>query len=595
MKQFALICLLSLTAISAIAQNNPVPFLTQPLWPTSVPPGHAAFTLKIGGAGFRSGAVVNWNGSRRATTFVSQNEVEAEIPATDVVNKTVAAITVSNPAPGGGTSNIEYFAVGPAFGAVSFARRDTPIRSPLGPNSFPTDPVVADFNNDGKLDLVVAWATEWRSIIQIFPGNGDGTFGPPVETDVPFTVTSLVAGDFNGDGNQDIALARPIRCGGCNFTPYLYVFLGTGDGHLNMAPGGEEIEGEPIAAADFNGDCKLDLIITYTDHNIDAWYPSVTLSNGDGTFGTPTLLEDQELFSIPQIGDFNDDGVLDVTMTPCWYSCFGGGEVDVFFGTGDGSFQPPVSNQTPARSSGVAVGDVNRDGNLDIVTGDYDVLLGNGEGDFTVQSGNYPMNASGLQLVDINNDGNLDLLSLVDGGFAVFLGNGDGTFQAPQSSSSGNPAIPETNPVVVGFPKDGRLALVDLNTDALSGEWVISTFRQTSLSVTPTFYDFPTIGQGSKTGPQSFTVTNIGTWPVTVSAIQLSGSVNDYSENDSCVGILAAGASCTVNVTFAPQQVSTFLPLQVGIVYTGTTGSPQYIEIEGASVPGTGLAPPPLN
>ncbi|MGA7381870.1 MAG: hypothetical protein WBX03_13560 [Terriglobales bacterium] len=138
MKQFALICLSWLIAISAVAQNNPVPFLTQPLTPTSVVPGHGAFTLKVAGAGFRAGAVVNWNGSPRTTTLVSQDEVDAAISAADVAHQNVAAITVSNPAPGGGVSNLEYFPVGPAFVGLAFARRDTVIEPPIhDPQVYP--------------------------------------------------------------------------------------------------------------------------------------------------------------------------------------------------------------------------------------------------------------------------------------------------------------------------------------------------------------------------------------------------------------------------------------------------------------------------
>jgi hypothetical protein len=192
------------------------------------------------------------------------------------------------------------------------------------------------------------------------------------------------------------------------------------------------------------------------------------------------------------------------------------------------------------------------------------------------------LNASGLQLVDLNNDQKLDLLSLTyNGGWAVFAGNGDGTFQSAQALPSRSNG---TSAVVIGFPKDGALAVVDFNVDALSGELVISTFRPTTLSVSPTLFDFGARLVGSRSAPQNFTLTNIGTLPVEVTAIRFSGSVGSYPESDNCVGGLSAGASCTITLTLQPAAVGT-LPLTIEIDYVGTTGSPQSIELLGIGQP----------
>lgn len=74
------IVLATLTGTIALAQTNPVPLLNQPLFPTSVFAGHAAFTLKVTGTGFVPGSLVEWNGSPRATTLVS-GKLQATISA----------------------------------------------------------------------------------------------------------------------------------------------------------------------------------------------------------------------------------------------------------------------------------------------------------------------------------------------------------------------------------------------------------------------------------------------------------------------------------------------------------------------------------
>jgi hypothetical protein len=91
------------------AASNPVPLINQPLVPDATLPDGAGFTLTVTGTGFASGAVVNWNGSARATTLVSGSQLTAAILASDIAAAGTASVTVVNPAPGGGTSNLVFF------------------------------------------------------------------------------------------------------------------------------------------------------------------------------------------------------------------------------------------------------------------------------------------------------------------------------------------------------------------------------------------------------------------------------------------------------------------------------------------------------
>ncbi len=83
--------------------NNPIPALSSAV-PDSAPVGTAGLTLTVNGSGFVVNSVVQWNGGNRATAFVSANQVQVTIPASDLVNAGPAAVRVVNPAPGGGTS-----------------------------------------------------------------------------------------------------------------------------------------------------------------------------------------------------------------------------------------------------------------------------------------------------------------------------------------------------------------------------------------------------------------------------------------------------------------------------------------------------------
>ena len=101
----ATFCYFVLLSLAALGQTNPVPLVNQPLVPTTAAPGGAAFTLTVNGTGFVSGAVVNWNGTPLDTTFVSAFKLTAGVPATNIAVATTASITVTDPSPGGGSSN----------------------------------------------------------------------------------------------------------------------------------------------------------------------------------------------------------------------------------------------------------------------------------------------------------------------------------------------------------------------------------------------------------------------------------------------------------------------------------------------------------
>src|SRR5579863_10096430 len=106
--QFVAYAVLCLLFVASAFANNPIPTVVGPVVPQAVVPGSGAFTLKVYGANFVSGAVVNWNRSPRSTTFISARELQAQILASDVATAAAGYITVTNPPPGGGVSSAGY-------------------------------------------------------------------------------------------------------------------------------------------------------------------------------------------------------------------------------------------------------------------------------------------------------------------------------------------------------------------------------------------------------------------------------------------------------------------------------------------------------
>jgi hypothetical protein len=239
-----------------MAQSNPQPLLYASLNPVSTAPGGAGFSLKVSGYGFVAGAVVQWNGSPRTTTFISSSSVQASISAADIATVGTALISVLNPTPGGGTSNTVYFPVTNPVATVSVA-----LNSSLTTAAGPSGIVSADFNGDGILDIAVGEGDPSGSgyFIAFYQGNGNGTFKAPVMSRTSsFSAPTVIAGpvDFNGDGKPDL-----IITGYLGFSPLTAVLLNNGDGTFSQQRlFGEGDYGGPAAWGDFNGDGKLDLL-----------------------------------------------------------------------------------------------------------------------------------------------------------------------------------------------------------------------------------------------------------------------------------------------------------------------------------------------
>ena len=98
------------TASATFVVNNPVPAITS-IAPNSAMHGTPAFKLTVTGSNFVPGSLVNWNGMKLTTTFVSSTQVTASVPASDIASPGTAQVTVFNATPAGGTSNVATFTI----------------------------------------------------------------------------------------------------------------------------------------------------------------------------------------------------------------------------------------------------------------------------------------------------------------------------------------------------------------------------------------------------------------------------------------------------------------------------------------------------
>jgi hypothetical protein len=455
---------LSIPISSTVAPGNPVPFVNQPLLPTTVLPGAAGFTLSVSGTGFVSGATVDFNRAPLTTTFVDSEHLTATVPAADVADAETAGVTVVNPGPGGGLSNLIYFQVAAPEATVGFADA---ANSPLQV-AEPFGMVAADFNEDGKPDLAISANVR----MYVFLGNGDGTFAPSATSPVsvpspPYDdfaspyVGPIAVGDFNHSGHQGLAIgefqneAAVILLGKGNgsFTPSSASFANAFAMPVNA-----------LDAADFNADGNLDLAIV----NGVGYQSLVELGYGNGAFNTAGVLSSGGFSAGAAVGDFNADGKLDVVVASGGTTAYPGSGVTVSLGNGDGTF-------TLASGSPIAVGnslsavvtaDFNGDGKLDLAVTDSGgnaviILLGNGDGTFgaptTIPGGSDP---DAIVAADFNNDGKIDLAipNFGDNTITLLLGNGDGTF----TQASGSPYAVGHGPyqiVTADFNGDGKLDL----------------------------------------------------------------------------------------------------------------------------------------
>jgi uncharacterized protein (TIGR03437 family) len=356
---------------------------------------------------------------------------------------------------GDGKTDIVSFANGSEFvvytnnGAGEFMAQVQTLPTSTG------DRAVGDFNGDGRPDILFSL----RDGLLLYLNDGGG-FGQPLMTSVgyPFINTSapaLVTGDFNGDGKTDAAILPSNATN--SVSEGLLLFTATGGGGGNFSPpvwylptvgGSATAAGGVFAtAADFNGDGLNDLLFSKNNsfNNITNVSIAAGLKSGGLSAARAFQLStsDSGSQSSPNAiaaADLNGDGVTDLATTN-----FSSDKVSLLFGDGRGGFGSPVGVAASSGTLDLVIRDFNRDGQLDLAVlssspNIITILLGNGRGEFAKGATvNVGPNARRLGVADFNRDGNPDLVAREQGGgLAVWLGNGQGGFAVGATGLGGN-------------------------------------------------------------------------------------------------------------------------------------------------------------
>jgi hypothetical protein len=236
----------------------------------------------------------------------------------------------------------------------------TPLTQPI--NGAIQD--VADFNKDGKKDIVVTAFTGGNATTHtIYFGNGNGTFGPASVT-LTNDARNVRSGDFDGDGNLDLVMAASYDAGEEGSSLNLYFSYGDGAGHFTTPAHFAQtfFDGGVSAVADLNKDGRADLVVVYTKH---PGYPkpddpstAILYGAANRTFTVKDFSRvNFDYYSLFPAGDFDREGDLDLAL----------GDYKIQYRNSDGTYSAPVSFYSGPGGSAPVVGDFNKDGHDDIV------------------------------------------------------------------------------------------------------------------------------------------------------------------------------------------------------------------------------------
>ncbi len=353
----------------------------------------------------------------------------------------------------------------------------------LGPGmEWRFQPLVVDLNQDGHLDLV-ATARLVKPALHMWLGDGRGAFTPIEATWTDIGYGALAAGDINGDGFPDIVLASHFG--------RVQTLLNDGHGGFTQKILWKKDGYVAAHLADVNGDGHLDLILVgFAKAGIEVYFGDGT---GDWTIHT-TLPETRPGPIMPGralvVADFNHDGHLDLV------AAFQRWGIYVYYGDGRGGFTGgPVGFSSPRQEfQSLALADVNQDGHPDLVINapwgapdqlnGPEVYLGDGRGAWNNSSAGLKSLKSvsaGLAVGDLDHDGDLDIVAA--GNVTGDVEDGDGLFWFRGDGKGGWRLVQESGLPTSGLSRVHSVTLADVDHDGFPEIIALSGSQNGSITI----------------------------------------------------------------------------------------------------------------
>ena len=533
----------------APAAANPAPAITSLLPPTAVA-GSGQFTLTVNGSNFIATSSVNFNGVPRATTFVNSGQLTAVILASDIAAAGTPAVTVTNPSPGGGTSNSLTF-------TITAATNPTP-KATLNPTAIP-------FANTAVGSTITAPAATLT--------NG----GSAALTISSIAITGTGAADFAQANTCGASLAAGASCTiTVSFTPLSAASFIASVSVTDNATGSPQsiaLTGTGTAAA------APAVLLTP---------PALTFSAQTGTTTTAQIATlkntGSAALSISSIAitgtgaaDFaqtntcgsslaaNASCSISVTFTPASVATFtaaitvtdnatGSPHSVALTGTGTAAPAPAASLAPTSLTFSAQTGTT--------ATAQVSTLKNTGDAALTI-TGISITGAGAADFAETNTCGSSLAANASCSISVTFTPASAATFSAALSIADNAAGSPQT---------------VTLSGTGTAPPAPVASVAPTSLTFTAQ--------TGNTAAAQTATLKNTGNAVMNISGITLAGTgAADFAQTNTCGETLAAGANCSISVTFTPASVASF-SAAISIA-DDAAGSPQIVTLSG-----TGTAPP---